>query len=68
MAQILKNMFRLKGIRIEISNFRRDDQAIIANKDSKINMSPKVQFIYTSLMILRNLISYIQLNIGNIAV
>ena len=46
-AKIMISMAKGRLIRIELSNFRRDDEAIIANKDSKIKMSPKVHiYIY----------------------
>ena len=54
-AQIMKNMFRKKGIRIEMTNFRRDDQALIANEDSKIKMTRQVSVMYYNTQVLKNL-------------
>ena len=54
-AQIMKNMFRKKGIQIEMTNFRRDDQALIANEDSKIKMTRQVSVMYYNTQVLKNL-------------
>ena len=42
MAKMVKSKFKGEPIRIQVSNFKRDYNSIVANKDSNIKLSSKV--------------------------